>query len=62
MCRALHAPIRGQSSPKPVAARYTSHPRAERWHALIDFALMWQPGDEVDHFEAMVEFIRYTVV
>jgi hypothetical protein len=61
MCRALHALDSGTIVSKPMAARWAQATLDERWHALIDFAVMWQPGDEVDHFEEMVEFIRYTL-
>ncbi len=61
MCRALHALDSGTVVSKPVAARWAQTTLDGRWHALIDFALLWQPGDEVDHFEEMVEIIRYTV-
>ena len=61
MCRALHALDSGTIVSKPVAARWAQATLDGRWHALIDFAVMWQPGDEVDHFGAMVEFIRYTL-
>jgi len=61
MCRALHALDSGTIVSKPVAARWARTTVEKRWHALIDFAVAWQPGDEVDHFGEMVEFIRFTL-
>lgn len=61
MCRALHALDSGTIVSKPVAARWAQATLDQQWHALIDFAVMWQPGDQVDHFQAMLDFIHYTL-
>ncbi|MFN8597265.1 MAG: DUF4111 domain-containing protein [Anaerolineae bacterium] len=61
MCRALHALDSGTIVSKPAAARWAQATLDQRWHALIEFAVQWQSGAEVDHFAEIAELIRYTL-
>ena len=61
MCRAMHALDSGTVVSKPAAARWAQSTLDRHWHALINFAVQWQPGVEVDHFEKMLEFVRYAL-
>ena len=59
MCRMLYTLNTGKIVSKPSAARWTleNHPR---WSALIQHALTWQHGMEMDCMVEVQDLIRYT--
>jgi hypothetical protein len=59
MCRMLYTLKRGEIISKPSAARWAmeNHPR---WTDLIQLALAWQQGMEMDCLGEVLELIRYT--
>jgi len=61
MCRALYTLHCGKIVSKPVAARWARGALDERWAALIEWALTWQPGTQPDHKSETLDFIRYTL-
>jgi len=60
MCRALHTLRHGTIASKPAAARWAQgeHPAQAD---LIEEALDWRPGDDLDRFGAVIDFIRFTL-
>jgi hypothetical protein len=61
MCRALHTLHSGEIVSKPVAARWAQQALGPRWQALIQRALDWQPGQELNSLEETVAYIHYTL-
>ena len=60
MCRMLYTLTTGEIVSKPAAARWTIENHS-RWADLIQSALAWQPGIEMDCLGEVLELIRYTV-
>jgi hypothetical protein len=61
MCRILYTLEYGTVASKPAAARWARGTLGERWVALIERAVNWQPGDSMDRLNETLEFIRYTL-
>ncbi|MBU1661904.1 MAG: DUF4111 domain-containing protein [Chloroflexi bacterium] len=61
MCRALHTLQYGTIASKPVAARWAQESLGERWGLLIERALAWQPGVQLDSLNETLDFICYTL-
>jgi hypothetical protein len=61
MCRALYTLEHGAIASKPVAARWARATLGERRAALIERALAWRPGTQLDALDETLEFIRYTI-
>jgi hypothetical protein len=60
MCRALYMLEHGTVVTKAVAAQWAQETLGERWAALIERALAWPRGPQVDQLEATLDLIRYT--
>jgi hypothetical protein len=60
MCRALYTLATGAVVSKPVAARWAQATLRER-ASLIDRALAWRPGTQLDALDEVVELIGYTI-
>lgn len=61
MCRTFYTARYGQICPKPIAARYVQAVLEERWRTLIDGALAWKHGVDMNSLSETVNFIRYTL-
>jgi hypothetical protein len=61
MCRALHALRHGVIVSKPAAARWAQEELGGQWAKVIERALAWRRGMEMDDLEETVELIRYTI-
>lgn len=61
MCRVLYTLEFGTVASKPQAARWTQKRLGGRWVGLIDQALSWQHGVELDGLNEVLDFIRYTL-
>lgn len=61
MCRALYTLEHGDVASKPTAARWAQTVLDARWSALIDRALAWGHGMELDAFDDTLNLIRYTL-
>lgn len=61
MCRARYTLETGTVASKPVAARWAQGRLGSRWRGLIDRALAWRHGGDMDCFADAVELIRLTV-
>jgi predicted nucleotidyltransferase len=61
MCRTLYTLQHGTIASKPVSAQWAQERLDEAWTGLIEQALAWRPGVEMDRFDEAVDFIRYTV-
>jgi hypothetical protein len=61
MCRALYTLEHGDVVSKSAAARWAQTMLDERWSALIERALAWGHGMELDAFDDTLAFIRYTI-
>ena len=60
MCRILYTLHHGAVVTKPVAAHWARAVLGDRWAALIDCALAWQPGIPFDFLAQALDLIRYT--
>jgi hypothetical protein len=61
MCRVLHTMEHGVIASKPVAARWAQRELGGRWATVIERALAWRRGMDLDTFQEAVDLIRYTV-
>jgi hypothetical protein len=61
MCRVLYTLQYGAAVSKPVAARWAQETLGEPWPELIEQALTWQPGEELDSLNETLDFIQYTL-
>lgn len=61
MARALHALHHGDIASKPTAARWACETLPAPWPALIETALAWDYGVELDLVRETAEFIRFTL-
>jgi len=59
MCRALYTLETGWLVSKPHAARWARQRLPERWHGLIDRAVVWRESDGVDDFNQTLELIGW---
>lgn len=60
MCRILYTLRHGTLASKPAAARWARLVLEPRWAGLIERALGWQPGEEMNRLDETLDFIRYT--
>jgi hypothetical protein len=61
MCRALFTIESGKIVSKPEAAQWARQSLEEKWARLIDSALFWRKGVELDCLDQVLDFIRYTL-
>lgn len=61
MCRALYTARYKTIVSKPAAARWAQQALGAPWAALIERALAWQPGKQLDSLDETLAFIRYTL-
>jgi hypothetical protein len=61
MCRALYMLEHGAVVTKAEAARWAQQTLDPRWARLIERALAWPRGPQVDQLQATLDLIRYTV-
>jgi len=61
MCRALYTLQHGIVAWKSVAARWAQSTLGEPWAALIERALAWRRGAQLDSLNETLDFIRYTL-
>ena len=61
MCRILYTLENGDVRSKPAAAHWAKTTLRARWSPLIQRALDWQPGIEMDRLDETLEFIRFTL-
>ena len=61
MCRALDTLETGVIASKLVSARRMQAALGETWSPLIERALAWRPGSEMNRFEQTQALIRYTL-
>ncbi len=61
MCRALYTLQTGNIVSKPAAARWAQEMLDERWAALIQWALTWQPAVSVNKLAETLDFIQHTL-
>lgn len=61
MCRALYTLEFGAIPSKPQAARWAQKTLGGRWVGLIESALAWRHGVDLDRRDEVLEFIRYTL-
>ena len=61
MCRALYTLQYGSVVSKSVAAQWAQQALGERRAALIERALAWRHGTQLDDLNETLDFIRYTL-
>jgi hypothetical protein len=61
MCRILYTMEHGDVASKPTAAQWAKTLLDAHWSALIDRALVWGHGMELDAFDDTLAVIRYTL-
>lgn len=61
MCRALYTIEFGAIASKRQAARWAQKALGGTWVGLIESAVKWQRGVELDRLHEALEFIRYTL-
>ncbi|HEY3290011.1 MAG TPA: aminoglycoside adenylyltransferase domain-containing protein [Anaerolineae bacterium] len=61
MCRALYTLQFATVASKPVAAKWAQRVEGWRWSTLIDKALAWRHGDEMDYLGETLDLMRYTI-
>lgn len=61
MCRILYTLKEEKILTKPAAARWAQQNLDPRWTGLIERALTWQPGEEMDRLPDTLDFIGYTL-
>lgn len=61
MCRVLYTLQFGVVASKPVSARWAQQVCGPHFIALIEQALDWQHGDELDILDGSLAFIQYTL-
>jgi hypothetical protein len=64
MCRMLYTFKHGTIVSKPFAARWGLTALEKQWTTLIEWALAWRPGiqiNHVDHLSRTLDFIRYVL-
>ena len=57
MCRALYSIEEGNLASKEDAAKWALERVRARWHDLIEHALAWREGDEIESIEETVMFM-----
>ena len=60
MCRVRYTMVHGTIVSKPVAAKWMMDGISNRWVSLIEQAVRWQHGQEIDRVDDTVELIRET--
>ena len=61
MCRALYTLETGAVASKPVAARWAQAALGTRRAVLIERALAWRPGMQLDVLDQVLDLIRHTL-
>jgi len=61
MCRALYTLETGMITSKPVAARWAQTALGARRAVLIERALAWRPGMQLDMLDETLDLIQYTL-
>lgn len=61
MCRILYTLQYGTIVSKPAAARWVQKAIDKQWTNLIENALIWQPGTQMNHLIDTLDFIKYTL-
>jgi hypothetical protein len=61
MCRALYTLRCGEIASKPVSARWAQAEFDSRWHGLIESALRWRPGIQMNSPGDTADWIRFTL-
>ena len=61
MCRALYMLEHGTVVSKPIAARWAQEALSDRWAVLIEQALAWPQGSQLDEMDETLDLIRYTL-
>ena len=61
MCRALHASQHAELASKEITGRWASVDLDPRWQTLIEKAISWRDGDEIESIEDTVEFMRHAI-
>lgn len=61
MCRILYTLEHGDVASKPAAAQWAKSVLDSHWSPLIDRALAWGHGMELDAFDDTLTLIRYTI-
>ena len=61
MCRALYTLEHGAVVSKPVAARWAQKVLSEPRARLIEQALAWRPGMQLDALDQVLKLVRYTI-
>jgi len=60
MCRTLYSLETGAITSKIEAAQWTLQ-RLDRWKNLIEHAITWNPGQELNKVDETQQFIKYTI-
>jgi hypothetical protein len=61
LCRILHRARHDQVASKRVAAAWVKQTYDARWSTLIDDALTWQHGKQMNAIDGTLDFIRFTL-
>jgi hypothetical protein len=61
MCRALYTLQHGAVVSKPAAARWAWEALGPPWASLIEQALAWRNGHDIDELDQTLDFIRFTL-
>jgi hypothetical protein len=61
MCRVLHTLQYGAIASKPVAAQWAQQELGEPWTSIIEQALAWRYGVQLDSRQEALDLIRYTI-
>ena len=61
MCRTLYSLETGRITSKTEASQWTIQKLDTRWKNLIELAIAWEPGQEINKLEETQEFVRYVL-
>lgn len=61
MCRCLYTIETGLVASKPAAANWVIKTHGSRWEVLIQRALTWREGIELDALDETLDLVRYTM-
>jgi predicted nucleotidyltransferase len=61
MCRSLYTMRKGELATKSTAARWAIASLPAEWSSLIEHALQWGDGDDIESIERTVAFMNYLI-
>jgi hypothetical protein len=62
MCRTLYSLATGKITSKIEAAGWAIKWLDNHWKTLIELAIAWKPGEEIDRLEETLNFVKYVIM